>query len=218
MTRATITAFCGISALLATLATNIRAQNVIPNASFEIVGSSGNPVTAISPGGPSAAADWSAFLCSPNSTGTSQLVTSTDTLPGGGGLMMDFSTNGGFAGSCGNGLFANLTSFLPNGSTGAFDINVYAGTTGILGFVGTSGGFDAGSLSFGPTNGWQRVSFSADSTGAGEIGFEIFSGGGGEIKLDNGFAPTPEPASLALMLIGAGLAPWLRRRCKAPVL
>jgi hypothetical protein len=74
--------------------------NVIPN--IGEVGPYGNPVTANAPGGDSAALDWYAFLCSPRSTATSELLPTTD--PAGGGLMMDFTTNGGFAGSCGNGL------------------------------------------------------------------------------------------------------------------
>jgi hypothetical protein len=188
--------------------------NVIPNGGFDTVGAYGNPVTVAAPGGPaSAAAGWYTFLCAPGSSATSALVTSTD--PHGGGLMLTFSTDGGFSGSCGNGLFAGLTSSLAVGSRGSFDINVPAGTTGEIGFVNSGGAFDSGSSAFGPTGGWTSISFSNHDSPTGEVGFEIFSAGGGSLMLDNGMAPVPEPgtgsllAAALLLLLGWG---WVARR------
>jgi hypothetical protein len=183
---------------------------LIPNAGFDIVGPLGTPVmyTLPSPGGPSAALDWNQFMGgTPGSSATTALLPSTDSLPGGGGMMLEFSTNGGFYRSSGNGVFANLTQFLPTGSTGSLDINVPAGrapTTGEIGFV-DSGGFSQGSYLFGPTNGWLRVTFQNGTNRlASEIGFEIFSDGG-LLFVDNATASVPEPSSLAVVCMSLGV-------------
>ncbi len=192
--------------------------NAIPNGGFDTVGAYGNPVTVPAPGSPaSAAADWYTFLCAPGSSGTSTLLPSTD--PHGGGLMLAFSTDGGFSGSCGNGLFAGLTSSLAVGSRGSFDINVAAGTSGEIGFVNSGGAFDSGSSAFGPTGGWTNISFTNHDSPTGEVGFEIFSAGGGSLMLDNGVAPVPESGTGGLL--GAALllllgSRWLTRRSGVP--
>ncbi len=218
MTRAN-KGWLGVLGVAAASCLSPSFANVIPNGGFDTVGASGNPVTVAAPGGPtSAAADWYNFLCAPDSSGTSALVPSTD--PHWGGLMLTFSTDGGFAGSCGNGLFAGLTSSLPVGSRGSFDINVAAGTTGEIGFVNAGGAFDSGSSAFGPTDGWTNISFTNHDSPTGEVGFEIFSAGGGSLMLDNGIAPVPEPgtgsllAAALLLLLGSG---WVARRSGATV-
>ncbi|MGA7823432.1 MAG: PEP-CTERM sorting domain-containing protein [Steroidobacteraceae bacterium] len=185
--------------------------NVIPNGNFATVGPSGNPVTVSAPGDVvSAAADWYFFLCDPGSTATSSLVPTTD--PHGSGNMMDFTTNGGFYESCGNGLFTNLTSGLPLGSTGSFDIDVSAGTTGEIGFVNSGGAFDSGSFLFAPTSGWETVTFTNQDSPTGEVGFEIFSDSGGTILLDNGIAPIPEPGTVSLLAVALLSLGAFRRR------
>jgi hypothetical protein len=210
--------FYVLPVFFAVLAAPTRAANVIPNGNFNTVGSYGNPVSVPAPGSvESAAANWITFLCDPGSTGTSALVASTD--PSGGGLMMQFTTNGGFYQSCGNGLFTNLTSGLPLDSTGSFDINVAPGTSGEIGFVNSGGAFDSGSYLFSSTAGsWITASFTNLDSVTGEVGFEIFDSAGGTIYLDNGVAPTPEPGTISLVLCGAlGLLSKtrLRKKCAA---
>jgi hypothetical protein len=185
---------------LAVLAVPVRAANVIPD--FNTPGADGSPVTFFANSFVSAAANWGTFLCNPSAYGTSAIAPTTD--PGGSGMMMEFTTNAGFYSACGNGLFADLTSGLPLDSTGTFDINVAPGTSGEIGFVNTAGAFDLGSYMFSPTGGsWVTVSFSNIQSVTGEVGFEIFDATGGTIYLSNGIAPTPEPATIALMLSGA---------------
>ncbi len=191
--------------------TAVRA-NSIPNPNFTLVGPSGSPFTTSISTNTSAAADWGTFVPVPNSTATTELFASTDNLSGDVGNMLSFSTNAGFHLSDGNGVFTTCCFFtVPAGTVGFMDINVTAGTTGELGFVESSGAFSAGSYSFSGTSGWQRVSFS--TTGAsGELGFEIFSNGGGSMYVADPTAPTPEPGTLLLLASGLTGIGFIRRR------
>jgi hypothetical protein len=186
--------------------------NSLPNPNFSMPGAVpvGTVFSTSASTGSSAAASWGTFVPDPNSTASSELLASTDTLSGDAGNMLWFSTNSGFNGSAGNGIFT-IFSTLPAGTTGFIDINVPTGTSGELGFV-VGSAFSAGSYLFGPTSGWQRISFSALSGATDEFGFEIFSGGGGSMYVADATAPTPEPGTLLLLGSGLlGLALALRR-------
>lgn len=178
--------------------------NAVPNPGFETVGPNGARVfRAMSePNMDSAAHSWYHFHPVPNSFTLSELLPSTDPLPGGGGNMLSFSTDQGFFESAGNGLFTTITSppGLPVGTFGFMDINVADGTTGMVGFVNSGGGFDSGSVTFGPTHGWRRYVFTNLDSMTSTIGFEIFSAGGGKVFVDNVFAgfEVPEQTSLTL--------------------
>jgi hypothetical protein len=126
--------------------------------------------------------------------------------------MLEFTTNAGFNGSAGNGVFS-VGPALPANTVGHVDIFVPA-SSGDIGFVVNGCCFSSGTFSFTPTIGWNRVTFSNPEGPSGEFGLEIFSQGGGTIYIANPFAsPAPEPGSL--ILLGTGLAfvaSKLRRR------
>ncbi len=210
--RRGILRFAGLlsTVLLAAIAAR---GNAIPNSSFTSAGATpiGTPFSIGPGGGASAAADWYTFVPDPSSIATSELLASTDNLSGDIGNMLSFSTNAGFNGSAGNGIFTSGFFSFPAGTTGYMDINVPTGTSGEIGFVCSDGAFCPGSYAFGATSGWQRVSFS--TTGAtDEFGFEIFSAGGGSMLVADPTSPTPEPGTLLLLGSGLlGLAPFVRR-------
>lgn len=202
--------FAGLLSIVL-LAGSTARGNSIPNSNFAVSGAVpvGVVFNTTSSSGSSAAADWGTFVPDPESTASSELLASTDTLSGDVGNMLSFSTNAGFNGSAGNGIFT--TGFLlPAGTTGYMDINVSSGTAGEIGFV-VGSAFSAGSYSFSGTSGWQRISFSALSGGTDEFGFEIFSSGGGSMLVADPTAPTPEPGTLLLLAWGLlGVALFIR--------
>lgn len=193
------------------LSTFALAGNFIPNAGFTSLGAAaavGDPVTTCSPSGGalSAAASWTTFIPDPNSCVTTTILPSTDTLPGATGPnMLEFTTNAGFDGSAGNGVFSNGLA-LPANTTGHVDLFVSPGTSGDIGFVVLGCCFSSGTFAFTPTAGWNRVTFSNPEGPSGEFGLEIFSAGGGTIDIANPFATTPEPGSLLMLATGLAFA------------
>jgi autotransporter-associated beta strand protein len=183
-----------------TVAASAPAANVLLNQGFDTVGPLGSPVTywAPSSGGQSAAANWWQFMPTANSFATTELLPSTDALPGGGGKMLHFVTNAGFNGSCADGVFESFPILLPQGSVGYMDINAPLGTLVEVGFGDyVTSAFDSGSTAFWGTGTWTRVPFQVNSLyGANEIGFEFFGpGSGGQIDVDNVFASTASSGS-----------------------
>jgi hypothetical protein len=179
----------------------------ILNGSFDAVGPDGASPPANDFN--SAALDWFVFQPDAGSTVTTVLLPTTD--PFGGGNMLGFTTDQGFNGSSANGLFGSTDVVLPAGSTVTIDIDPSPGTSGEVGFV-VGGGFSAGTATFGPTTGWQQVTFQNNSGASDELGFEVDSNNGGQLYVDNAVLAAPEPGSLLLFgtaLAGLGL---LRRR------
>jgi hypothetical protein len=203
--------FAGLLSVTLLAAVAVRA-NSFPNPNFTVAGATpiGTPFSIGPGGGASAAASWGTFVPDPSSIATSELLPSTDGLSGDAGNMLWFSTNAGFDGSAGNGIFT-IFAILPAGTTGYMDINVPTGTSGEIGFV-VGSAFSAGSYLFGPTSGWQRISFSSLSGATDEFGFEIFSGGGGSMYVADPTAPTPEPGTLLLLSSGLTGLGFIRRK------
>jgi len=194
------------------------ANNLIPNAGFTVAGAApiGTPVTTCSPSGGalSAAASWFTFIPDANSCVITQILPSTDNLSGATGPnMLAFTTNAGFDGSAGNGVFG-VGMALPQNTTGHVDIFVPAGSSGDIGFVVLGCCFDAKTFSFTATTGWNRVSFTNSQGPSGEFGLEIFSGGGGSIAIADPFASAPEPGSLILLAAGLTFTGRKLRRAK----
>lgn len=178
--------------------------NVAPNPGFETVGPNGPSVFEPTP--PyleSVAKDWFHYHPVPDSFVLTELLPSSDPLPGGGGNMLSFLTDEGLFVASGNGVFADFLS-IPVGSVGSLDMDVVSGT-GRLGFVNNLGAFDSGSVDFGPTSGWQHFTFANFDSPTSRIGFEIFSAGGGEMFVDNAFVPLAVPEPTTLLLCGPGV-------------
>lgn len=203
-----IRAICCVSAVGLACGSTL-ASNALPNGSFEFTGPLGSLVTTNSGGGgQSAAADW--FTFRPVDTDiTTELLTSTDTLAGGGGNMLRLTTRSGFNGSAANGVFCNLLWALNDGDTASIDLLVEKDVTFLLGFVGSSGGFAAPIVGVG--NGvWTRYDLTVSGGPVGSFGIEITSGQGGTVFLDNAVA-VPAPAGMALLAV-TGLVATRRRR------
>lgn len=198
--------FCALAA--AAVSTTALGQ-LIPNAGFETVGPLGNPVVTNSGGGEaSAAAGWTTFrpVASPITT---ELLTSTNTLPGGGGLMLRLTTVSGFSGSAANGVFCNLLAAATAGASGSIDLLAEPNVAFTLGFVGASGAFESSINAVG-TGSWQRFNLLVTGGPVGAFGIEINSGQGGTVFLDNA-SLIPAPGAAALLGLG-GLVASRRRR------
>lgn len=170
--------------------------NEIPNPGFEVTGALGPLVLTNSGTGEAAAADgWTTFrpVASPITT---ELLESTDPLPGGGGKMMRLTTTSGFNGSTANGVFCNLLSPLNVGDSVGIDMLVEKGVAFTLGCVGQSGGFENVINGIGDGT-WQRFDIAIATGPVGAFGIEINSGQGGTVFMDNALAvPTPGVAAI----------------------
>jgi len=216
--RHTVTLLLGISVLAAS--PSLGRAELILNPSLDEIGPLGSPVTTtgvITQSAQSAAAFWTHILANPSTFITTELLPSTNPLPGGGGNMLHVVTNGGLD---------PVTSFGPGVGTTpvvppllqaelSYDLFVVSGqVTG--GFVRVSGPFADFSLTFGPTGGWIRVTQTwngPERVSAGPT-FETLFAPGAEYFLDNvrvtdPNAPPqpviPEPGSAVLLAVGMAL-------------
>lgn len=193
------------------LCCSAAAANLFPNPGFEVAGSLGSLVVTNSGGGEAAAAaGWSTFR--PVATPiTTELLASTNPLPGGGGKMMRLTTESGFVSSAANGAFCSLLANADPGAVASIDMLVGKGVNFTLGFV-VGGGFAAGSINAVGTGVWQRFEIALVGGASNTFGVEINSGDGGTILLDNAVL-VPSPAAWGTLLGVASIG--MRRRRSA---
>ena len=136
--------------------------------------------------------------------------------PGYTGAYMAFSTDVGFNGSSGNGIYPDFIGDVPDiPLTGTFDIDFLVGAV-VMGF--TSGGaFEGkdGTREIEAGNGWQSFTV---SSGPGADGFLLEGATSGAVSLylaNVSVHPSgaPEPFTMGVGIAGIGLA--VRRRLKA---
>jgi len=128
---------------------------------------------------------------------TTELLPSTDPLPGGGGQMLRFFTDSVGFGSSDCVVGQDLSpALLPIGSWGGLDVRVVSGAAHV-GFVDSCCGgtfYDSGGVWI-TASGWQRVAFTNFDFATGLIEIQLYApqNGLGEMFMDNAGAFVREP-------------------------
>jgi hypothetical protein len=185
-----------VGVMAETLATSPAwGANAVRNPGFDTLGRNGSPVTLSGPpaGTESAAAEWVQGLIPGGTFMTTELLPSTDPLPGGGGQMLHFFTDSVGFGSAGCVVGQDLSpAVLPLGSWGCLDLRVISGVAHV-GFVDSCCGgtfYDSGGVWIvGPAAG-QRVAFTNFDYQSGAFEIQLYApqNGQGEMFMDNACA------------------------------
>ena len=219
--RLFVIAFC-LTVLVLGIAEYATAAPIL-NGGFDLIGPNGPSVTNFAHTSDfSAALGWVQWALSSGSYVTTTLQASTDPLPGGGGNMIHYLSDGHSwpPDSMGNGFGQSFSSALLS-ATVTYDLYVVSGqvTGGLYNdlLLYGNGAFSDFSYTFGPTNGWIHVTETISHAVAG-VAFETLTAtGGAEYYIDNlrVTSAVPEPSTLLLFVSGFAGIGLLRKRLRS---